>query len=88
MGLALGMRLGYLSGVYLLRDNEYRYEWLGSRRPDVSGDPQGAYVVATADQTTNNNATRERLKNIWPLQVDVYQDDKMNGTADSQASNH
>ena len=29
---------------------------------DVSGDPQGAYVVATADQTTNNNATRERYE--------------------------
>ena len=55
---------------------------------DVSGDSQSAYVVATADQTTNNNATRERYEEYMAATASRrVSHDSLNGTAGFQASN-
>ena len=68
-GYAIGLSLQCLSNTTMNTDTSS----LVLDDLDVSGDLQSASVVATADQATNNNATRKGMKNIWlPPQVDVY----------------
>ena len=82
-GYAIGLSLQCLSNATMNTDTSS----LVLDDLDVSGDPQGAYVVATADQTTNNNATRERYEEYMAATSRRVSHDSLNGTAGFQASN-